>query len=735
MSLRRRIMLLVAIGMIVATAPLGLMGVGMVRAATSRVLAERLAMTRATAEHLDWRLSRSRDHLVVLSGLMGRPRTRAGPTDIRTAVAAVTSELTLFTGGILVVDTAGRLVLQEPSTAALALPHAGSLPVIRETLATGRPGISKLLRTAGDLPVVIVTVPVPGPAGVPAGVLAGIINLADPALQAFIDGMAVGTTGHAVIVDDDGVVLASTDRTELFTREEHPEFFARLIRERKAVVGSTDDVGGPAGSRGTHIMAFAPLSTAPWGLAVGQDEAETFGPIRRLRDRIILFGLGLLAAALLFAWVDTGAVAAPLRLLQENAERIAGGDLGRPVEVQRGDEIGALARSFETMRARLLHSLAEIERRAQAAQSLYAVGVQVLSQRGLDAVLDSVAARAASLLGADITVLCLFDQTGTMASAWAVGGPEAPQVQPRRWFPVPQERAPAGCFEQMEVDPAYWRSSLAEPLTAGGKAVGVLTVGRRSGDPFTDEQREVLTGLANLAAIAVEHFRLQERVQSLAVLEERERLAREMHDGFGQVLGYVNTKAQAVRALLAAGRVEEAQHHLSQMESAARGVYADLREAILALRTETSPERPLLVALQEYVRQFSEQSGVAVELVVEGDRTPLTLNPIAELHVIRIIQEALANVRKHAMARRATVALAAREGTLTVTVDDDGLGFDPTRPHAGPGPRFGLQTMRERAEAIGGRFAIESREGAGTRVVVQLPLGGGDRLGARAAGG
>ncbi|MDR7486216.1 MAG: hypothetical protein QN149_13380 [Armatimonadota bacterium] len=87
------------------------------------------------------------------------------------------------------------------------------------------------------------------------------------------------------------------------------------------------------------------------------------------------------------------------------------------------------------------------------------------------------------------------------------------------------------------------------------------------------------------------------------------------------------------------------------------------------------------------------------------------------------------------MARRATVALAAREGTLTVTVDDDGLEFDLTRPPAGTGPRFGLQTMRERAEAIGGRFAIESREGAGTRVVVQLPLGGGDRLSARAAGG
>ncbi len=728
-------MVLAAVGMIAATAPLGLMGVGMLRAATERVLAERLAMARATADHLDWRLRQSQTYLALLGRLMGTSWRRGDLKELRAAIATIASELTLFTGGIVVADAAGRIVVQEPATDALALPRQEALAVLREGLTTGRPGISGLLRTTGGLPVVLVTAPLPGPGARPPGVVAGIINLADPALETFIVGMAVGMTGHAVIVAADGVVLASTDRTELFTREEHPEFFARLIRERRALVGPTDDPRAPTGRSGRHVMAFAPLSSVPWGVGVGQDEAETFGPIRQLRDRIVLFGLGVLAAALLFAWFDTGAVATPLRLLQEHAQRIAGGDLRQPVAVHRRDEVGALARSFEAMRVQLLRSLAEIERRAQAAQSLYDVGVQVLSHRRLDAVLDSVAARAASLLRADVAVVCLFDETGTMASVWAVAGLTAPPVQSKRWFPILEDRPDAGCFERMEVDAAYRRSSLAERLTAGGKAVGVLAVGRCSGAPFTEDERQVLSGLANLAAIAVEHFRLQERVQSIAVLEERERIAREMHDSFGQVLGYVNTKAQAVRALLAAGRVEDAQHHLGQLESAAREVYADLREAILGLRTETSPERPLLVALQDYVRQFSAQSGLAAELVVEGDRPPPALSPVAELHLIRIIQEALTNVRKHAMAQRVTVRLAARDGTLTVTVHDDGLGFDPARPHVSPGPRFGLQTMRERAEAIGGRFTIESREGAGTRVVVQLPLGGGEPLGARAAGG
>jgi len=245
----------------------------------------------------------------------------------------------------------------------------------------------------------------------------------------------------------------------------------------------------------------------------------------------------------------------------------------------------------------------------------------------------------------------------------------------------------------------------------------------------------VLGGLANLAAIAVENARLQERVQSVAVLDERERIAREIHDGVGQVLGYVNTKAQAVKVLLDAGKTTEAQAQLAQLEEAAREVYADLREAILGLRTEISPERQLMPALQEYVRRFGEASGIVTELIVEGDPARYAILPTTELHLIRIIQEALTNVRKHAMARRAAVQFLERNGILTVSVTDDGQGFDPVQSRGGTLPRFGLQTMRERAEAIGGTFSIRTRDGPGTEVVVQLPLQPRSIVNARPAGG
>ncbi len=735
MGLRKRIMLLVAIGLIVATAPLGVMGIGMLRAATDRILAERLTMARATAEHVSRRLAQGWSQLDSLSQRIAPLWSTNDLDGIRAVLTTSGSQSALFSGGVFLIDPTGNLVLQTPVPSILPSAVFSTLPSVKRTLATGRPTVSDLVRTSAGVPVVVFTAPVAGAAGERAGAIGGIINLADPILRSFIDGLAVGASGHAAIVNQDGTVLASTNSAELFTRDEHPEFFTRLISRGRALVGSTEEARGPDGPLEAHIMAFAPLSVVPWGLAIGQNEEETFGPIRRLRDRIIVFGVGVLIAALLFAWMDTGAVAAPLRLLKEGAERIAGGDLGRRMDVRRADEIGALAGSFEMMRVQLLNSLEEIRHRAHASQSLYEVGTEVLSVKDRDAVLQSVAARAASLLQAAAVVVCLVDESGKTASVRAVAGTGFEATEATRTFRLPAGEVGPGCFGDMHLVAGHLKSHLTVPLVVGGRTVGAVCVGSRSERVFSQEDKEILGGLANLAAIAVENARLQERVQSLAVFEERERIAREIHDSVGQVLGYVNTKAQAVKLLLDTGKMVEAQAQLIQLEEAARDVYADLREAILGLRTETSPERRLMPALQEYVRRFGELSGVSTELIVEGDPASYAFSPTAELHLIRIIQEALTNVRKHAMAQRAWVRFSERAGVLTVLVSDDGLGFDPTQPPGGAWPRFGLQTMRERAEAIGGKFLVRSRNGSGTEVVVSLPLYGGSTGGARPAGG
>ncbi len=146
-----------------------------------------------------------------------------------------------------------------------------------------------------------------------------------------------------------------------------------------------------------------------------------------------------------------------------------------------------------------------------------------------------------------------------------------------------------------------------------------------------------------------------------------------------------------------------------------------MREAILGLRTSISPSVGLVHTLQEYLRHFSQQSGIPVRLVID-DQARLELQPSAEIQLLRIIQEALANVRKHARASLGWVRIRIRGERATIVVEDDGQGFDLAQVGEGEGLHFGLQTMKERAEGVGGRLRVVSQPGHGTRVVVRLPM-------------
>jgi signal transduction histidine kinase len=197
-----------------------------------------------------------------------------------------------------------------------------------------------------------------------------------------------------------------------------------------------------------------------------------------------------------------------------------------------------------------------------------------------------------------------------------------------------------------------------------------------------------------------------------------------MHDGLAQVLGYVNTKAFAVRRLLADGDTETAVAMLTELEEAAREVYADVREGVLALRESAPGDRSLLDTVCEYLAKFERLSGIHVECHAGRGVAELRLPEMSEIQIMRVVQEALSNVRKHAAATSASLTLRARDGTLVAEVQDDGCGFEVRSAGRRNWPQFGLQTMRERAEAIGGRFSVKSSPGHGTQVVVRIPVKG-----------
>jgi len=264
------------------------------------------------------------------------------------------------------------------------------------------------------------------------------------------------------------------------------------------------------------------------------------------------------------------------------------------------------------------------------------------------------------------------------------------------------------------------KSLLAVPINCKGSFKGNLYLADKlDGEEFTLEDEATLTRFANQVSIAIDNADLHRQLRSLAIAEERARIAREMHDGMAQILAYVNTKAQAVREHLRQGHSGRAAEQLEQLAVAAREVYGEVREGILALRTIPDTEESLDAVLRRFVDSWKTQSDIEVDILADEE---LGLEGTAELQLLRIIQESLSNIRKHANAQRARVELRARNGSVVAVISDDGTGFDRAQLSRTGAPRFGLNIMRERAESVGGTLAIDSEPGAGTRITASVPI-------------
>jgi len=212
----------------------------------------------------------------------------------------------------------------------------------------------------------------------------------------------------------------------------------------------------------------------------------------------------------------------------------------------------------------------------------------------------------------------------------------------------------------------------------------------------------------------------QQRV--LATLIEREHLARELHDGLGQELAAAHLQASTARRLLDRGETTQVGECLNILVDTTLQAEANMREYLLGAQSVISAEQPFLITLREYLKRFTRQYSLPVELSVLPELERQELPQTVAIQLLRIIQEGLSNIRKHAHARCAQVSLTVSGALLQVFISDDGLGFDASAVVTLPGAGFGLRSMRERAEALGGVLRIDSALGRGTRVVVEVPV-------------
>ncbi|PJB65844.1 MAG: hypothetical protein CO094_08835 [Anaerolineae bacterium CG_4_9_14_3_um_filter_57_17] len=214
--------------------------------------------------------------------------------------------------------------------------------------------------------------------------------------------------------------------------------------------------------------------------------------------------------------------------------------------------------------------------------------------------------------------------------------------------------------------------------------------------------------------------RVVQQARDLAAAEEREKMGRDLHDGFGQVIGFVNVQAQAAQTLLEKNQIEAARENLGRIVQVAQDAHIDLRHYIFGLRDAAKPQRSFYGVLQEFLRAFSQAWGIETVFSPAQDTLPVLAETVED-QLLHIIQEALVNIRKHAEARRVEVLITSPSDEIVFIISDDGCGFDPQAAPGAEERHFGLGIMRERAEQVGGRLELRSVVGQGTRVLVHIP--------------
>lgn len=269
-------------------------------------------------------------------------------------------------------------------------------------------------------------------------------------------------------------------------------------------------------------------------------------------------------------------------------------------------------------------------------------------------------------------------------------------------------------------------SAAAAPLIAEGQIIGAIFLGANRKRAFNSRHTEFLSAMSRQIALAIWNAQLYDQLDQLAVLKERYRLSREIHDGLAQTLAYLNLQAERLERLVGAGQNEEAAREINAMRHSIRAAYVESREAIEGLRFDLERPDEMAIRLREFVGQFNRQTGIQAQVTVEP--ADLLVAPATALQLLRIAQESLANVRKHAQASRVEIYLKSSGDELELSITDNGRGF-PDTLQADPAQRhFGLESMRERARSLDGALTVATGPQQGTRITVAVPLGDAKKI-------
>ncbi|HKT11061.1 MAG TPA: ATP-binding protein [Terriglobia bacterium] len=363
-GLRVRIVLLTMAGTLAPMAILGWLSWSTVTALGKQVLAERKQLAISVAVHVDSAINSDLALLEGASSALGRDGDQAHGAALREAYVR-----SRFLTRDFLLNPAGKVIQAEPAGGGDAGLPPG-LPAFQQVIEKGVPQVSPLSGSSGSSPRLFLLVPVRSSQSRVVGVVGGEIDPRGAAFRGLLDFVPLADRETIDMVDQHGVVIASTDGPRLYARSDHREFLASLIERRTPAVGTCHGChqSGPASRPVDEVMAFAPLpSRASWGVSIRQPRTQAFSNVLDLRRKVLIWGPILALLALGFALGAASSITAPLSTLVGTAERIAAGELETPIPDLGSDEVGYLGRALERMRVGLQQSLNEV---AQARDQL-----------------------------------------------------------------------------------------------------------------------------------------------------------------------------------------------------------------------------------------------------------------------------------------------------------------------------------------------------------------------------
>jgi two-component system nitrate/nitrite sensor histidine kinase NarX len=667
-----------------------------------------------------------------------RERTRLSASLLATELATYTDPpsgqfLSIFDGGMVALDAHGKVLAAEPEQIEAWGKDWTEGVSFRRMLQSSEPTFSDVLIDGrrGEKAIVVV-VPIIGRQGEPVGGIAGLFLVGpatDSALYSSIEKLRRGESNCIYLVDSSGRVIYHSN-PDYIGRDFSDQVVVQQVMNGRSGAFRTQDLDGH-----DIVASFAPVPDTSWGLVTEESWAALISPSRRYGQfLLLLLALGVVVPTLIVT-VGVKRITQPIARLIGAAQEIAGGNFDQRITASTGDELEELARQFNLMAAQLQESYEHLEGkvadRTKELATLNTLATVVSRSLDLEKILNDALDEALGIMRMEKGQAFLMEEESQSLvliahrrlsdelvryTAQLPLGASTSGLAAREGRPVVRKVVD---YPGTKLKDLMQREGIqfviSTPLMAKGKTVGTIDLGAAALRTVDPEELSLLAAIGHQIGVAVENARLYEQAQQLAVIKERNRLARDLHDSVMQALYGVTMYAEAAARQLASGARDLTASYLHEIRDTAQESLREMRLLIFELRPPILRREGLVTALRARLEAVEERVGMQTEFKVDGCGP---LSPEIEKDLYRVAQEALNNALKHAQASRVSVHLGQRDGIVTLEIADDGVGFDPSAARGKGG--FGLRGMQERVTRLGGRLTVQSHPGKGTQIKVEL---------------